>query len=90
MERSTTKIYYTDIPLHVSERRKCIVSVFNDGDCFLASDQYANSVIHNFANNTIPGGPASKFNQNGTLYSHNCKSKTQEDQIVEKYQQNLL
>lgn len=89
MEITTTKIYYTDIPQHISDRKKCVVSVFG-GDCFLAAEQYANSVIHNFANNTIPGGPTSRFNQDGTLHSHNKSSRTQEDQIVEKYQQNLL
>ena len=89
MEITTTKIYYTDIQQHIFDRKKCVVSVFG-GDCFLAAEQYANFVIHNFANNTIPGGPTSKFNQNGTLHSHNKSSKTQEDQIVEKYQQNLL
>jgi hypothetical protein len=29
MEISTTKIYYTNIPQNISDRKKCIVSVFN-------------------------------------------------------------
>jgi len=55
MEISIIKIQYIDIPQNISERKECICNVFN-GDCFQASELYNNSVIHNFANNTRPGG----------------------------------
>jgi len=89
MEISTIKIHYKDIPQNISDRKKCDISVFN-GDCFVAAELYNNSAIHNFANNTRPGGPTSQFNDDGTLYWTSKSSSTQEDQIIKKYRKNLL
>ena len=64
------------------------IEVF-DGDCFRASEKYSDSVIHNFANNTSPGGPTSQFSDAGFLIRQKPNSNTQEDQIIHKYQHNL-
>ena len=87
MEISTKKYYLNDIPSH-KIKQKCIIEVFN-GDCFQATEKYVDSVIHNFANNTRPGGPTSQFNESGFLIWQKSSSKTQEDQIIRKYQQNI-
>jgi hypothetical protein len=89
MEISTKKYYYTDIPNSNNVKKEiCIIEVFN-GDCFDAANMYIDSVIHNFANNTMPGGPTSQFDHNGLLTWQNPHANTQEDQIVRKYQHNL-
>ena len=89
MEISTKKYYYTDIPfINNVKKEKCVIEVFN-GDCFSTAEQYPDSCIHNFANNTMPGGPTSRFNIDGLLEWQKSSSKTQEDQIVRKYQYNL-
>lgn len=87
MEISTHKYYFTDIP-QFTNKQKIIIEIFN-GNCFQAADIYSDSVIHNFANNTRPGGPSSKFNNAGFLIWQNPNSNTQEDQIIRKYQKNL-
>ena len=70
---NTEKYYYRDIPsLSRSSIQQninkdlCEIIIFN-GNCFDAAKLYNNSIIHNFANNTKPGGPTSKFNSNGIL-----------------------
>ena len=87
MEISTHKYYFRDIP-QFTNKQHLIIEIFN-GDCFQAADTYSDSVIHNFANNTKPGGPTSRFNDNGLLEWQKSSSNTQEDQIVRKYQHNL-
>ena len=90
---STIKIKFSDININqLSEDdkiKKCEILVMNN-DCFSVAELYTNSVIHNFANNIKPGGPTSKFNDDGTLKSHNDKSTTQEDQIIARYKNNIL
>lgn len=56
MPLSTVKISYQEIPHSQIMNRNCQIEVF-DGNCFDAANRYPNSVIHNFANNTRPGGP---------------------------------
>ena len=87
MEISTKKYNMNDIPKN-GIKQHCIIEVFN-GDCFKAASTYEDSVIHNFANNTRPGGPTSEFNDDGLLIWQKSSSKTQEDQIIRKYQHNI-
>lgn len=92
MKSETIKYYLKDIPnlpSHEFKKSKCEIIVC-EGDCFRAASMYKNSVIHNFANNTRPGGPTSVFDENGILKHQHIKSNTQEDQIIRIYGKNLL
>jgi hypothetical protein len=89
MSLSTIKISYTDIPKSDIAYKNCKIEIF-DGNCFDASNKYTNSVIHNFANNTRPGGPSSLFGEDGKLQWNSKSSNTQEDQIIRIYKNNIL
>jgi Poly (ADP-ribose) glycohydrolase (PARG) len=66
----------------------CEIFVTTD-DMFELAQRTENSVIHNFANNFHQGGPSSKFAEDGVYISHNDRSKTQEDQLVMLYRNNI-
>lgn len=89
MPLSTVKISYLEIPHSQIMKRNCQIEVF-DGNCFDGAKRYPNSVIHNFANNTRPGGPTSLFGDDGVLQWHSISSQTQEDQIIKLYKKNIL
>jgi hypothetical protein len=72
MEISTKKYFYYDMQneqINKTNKNDCIIEIYN-GNCFDASNLYIDSVIHNFANNTRPGGPTNKFNEYGLLESY--------------------
>jgi hypothetical protein len=91
---NTLKIQYSDIPERNPDiERQCVIDVF-DGDCFKAAEASASAgespAIHNFANNTRPGGPSSTFYEDGRLFLQARGANTQEDQIIRKYHETLL
>ena len=89
---STVKYYFKDIPKNETkdkQKHKYLIEVY-DGDCFQAARLYKNSVIHNFANNTRPGGPTSKFGSDGIIVYQKEGSDTQEDQIIRLYGKDIL
>ena len=89
MSLSTVKISYQEIPESQFVNKNCQIEVF-DGNCFDGANKYSNSVIHNFTNNTRPGGPSNLFGDDGILQWHSKSSHTQEDQIIKLYQKNIL
>jgi len=89
MALSTVKINYANIYSYETPRVKPKITV-KVGSMFDIAKQYDNSVIHNFANNEIPGGPLASFNSNGTFVSIKEYGNTQEDQIVKLYRDKLL
>jgi hypothetical protein len=83
------------------EKQRSEINVFL-GDCFQAAEMLEKEqerqkhkkkqrpVIHNFANNTRPGGPTSTFDKNGILLHQHKGANTQEDQIIRHYGKDLL
>jgi len=83
------------------ERQISEIKVFL-GNCFQAAEilereqegeklkNRQRPVIHNFANNTRPGGPTNTFDKNGILLQQHKGADTQEDQIIRRYGKDLL
>jgi hypothetical protein len=67
------------------------ITVINNG-CFEVAESHNPNdvVIHNFANNKIPGGPCSLFTPDGIFISNQQWANTQEDQLVKLYKKVLV
>jgi len=89
----TIKYYYSDLEIIPKQNnqntQKPDIKVF-DGGCFDVLDEYNSDslVIHNFANNSIQGGPGSSFTPEGLFID--CYSGSQEGQIISTYQDNII
>ena len=89
----TIKYYYSDLEIIPKQNNQNIqksdIKVF-DGGCFDVLDEYNSDslVIHNFANNSIQGGPGSTFTPEGQFID--SYSGSQEGQIISTYQDNII
>lgn len=93
----THKYYFSDINKIILDAtqsnttNKPQIRIINAG-CFEIAEQFNSKevVIHNFANNKLPGGPCSKFTNEGIFISNQQWANTQEDQLVKRYRENIL
>lgn len=88
MKSSTVKITYPHfvIPI-VNGEPQFTVQI---GDMFEVAKSTPDSVIHNFANNELPGGPFAKYTHKGEFISLQDRDNTQEEQLIRLYKHRLL
>ena len=89
MGSSTTVKHYYDTMFSFNSVNKPRF-IIREGDMFEIAKEYYNPVIHNFANNEIPGGPLSVFRPDGKFINILCKGRTQEDQLIQKYKDKII
>lgn len=96
----TSKYYFSDIDKMILDNiildnpninTKPQIRIINAG-CFEVANTFKSTdvVIHNFANNKHPGGPCSKFTDEGLFISNQQWANTQEDQLMKRYRENIL
>lgn len=86
---TTEKLFYDDIiPSSPPSSSPPLVKVITDADMFDAG-VVERPLIHNFANNTHPGGPCSEFSPEGAFLWHDDRCKTQEDQVVVRFKDSI-
>lgn len=84
---TTVKLYYKDMSSFYTNNKPNIY--VREGNIFDIAKEYYNPAIHNFANNTMPGGHYSTFSPSGRFIKTKEYGCNQESLIIKHYRNKI-